>query len=180
MSTRAIAAIVALLSMFVIAPATVRAADPRDDDKLAFDKRFVKEAAEFSMCENEISRLAKEQSNSDGVKHYAELMIGGHKKLLEELRDAAHCHEYHIPDAMTDKQRDTYDRLKRLKNTDFDVEYMSGQVQDQQNLVELFERAAKECQDKSLREFADRKVPMLKEHLDNAKELYRKVKAKER
>ncbi len=170
-----------LAAGLAIGPTITRAADKgSDEEKSAFDKRFIKEAAQYSYAENEISRLAREQSRSDGVKHYAEIIIGGHKKLLDELHDIARDHNYTLSDDLTDKQKDTKDRLSKLEGTDFDVQYMSSEVQDHEAIVALFERGSKECQDKDLREFADRRLPALRGHLDNARELYKKVKNKER
>ena len=170
--TAAVAVVLALL----MSPLAARAAA---DDK-AFDKRFIKEAAQYSYAENELSRLAREKSNSDGVKHFAEIIIGGQKKLIEELKDIADKHDYHLSDDLTDKQRETKSRLARLDGTNFDVQYLSSSIEDHKAMIDLFERGAKESEDDNLRKFADRKLPMLHEHLANAEELYRKVKAKDR
>jgi len=168
-----------IIAAFIAAGFAFTAARAADEDK-AFDKRFVKEASQYLYAENEISRLAERQSNSDGVKHFASTILGGNKKMIDELRDVAHDRNYHISEELTDKQRDTMDRLRRLEGTNFDVQYMSNEVEDHKALVELFERASKECQDDALRKFADRKVSPLRDHLANAEELYRKVKSKDR
>jgi putative membrane protein len=149
------------------------------DSKTAFDKRFVKEAAQYAYAENELSRLAREQSRSEGVKHFAELNIGGNKKIIDDLQEIAKGHDYVLSDELTDKQKDTKERIGKLKGTDFDVEYMSSAVEDHEAMVQLFERASKECQDEKLRDYANRRLPAVREHLDNAKELYKKVKNKE-
>jgi len=172
-------AAVAVAFALFMSPLAARAAAAAAEDK-AFDKRFIKEAAQFSYAENEISRLARDKSNSDGVKHFAEIVIGGQKKLLEELKDVADKHDYHLTDELTDKQKETKSRLARLEGTDFDVQYLSSSIEDHKAMIDLFERASKECEDENLRKFADRKLPMLHEHLTNAEELYRKVKSKER
>ncbi|HMB96811.1 MAG TPA: DUF4142 domain-containing protein, partial [Tepidisphaeraceae bacterium] len=145
-----------------------------------FDKRFVKEASEWSMSMVNVGRLAKDHSNSEGVKHYAEKVIDGDKKLMDELAEIAKRHDYHLADDMTVKQRETKRRLESLRDTDFDVEYMSDQREDQAAMVDLFEQARKQCVDENLRSFADRKLPALKDFRDNAEELYKKVKEKKR
>jgi len=160
----------------VVSPRFVRA----EDDSKAFDKRFVKEASEWAMTMDSISRLAKENSRSDGVKHYAEVVLDGQKKLVDELREIAKRHDYHLSDDMTEHQRETKRRLEHLHDDDFDVEYMSEQRVDEQAMVDLFEKARKECVDENLRGFADRKLPAVKDFRDNAEELYKKVKDKRR
>jgi putative membrane protein len=170
-------AVTVVLALFM-SPLALRTAAAAEDK--AFDKRFIKEAAQYSYAENELSRLARDKSNSDGVKHFAEIVIGGQKKLLDELKDVADKHDYHLSDDLTDKQRETKSRLARLDGTNFDVQYLSSSIEDHKAMIDLFERGAKESEDENLRKFADRKLPMLHEHLANAEELYRKVKAKDR
>lgn len=148
-------------------------------DEKEYDERFVREAGESLRAENQISRLARENSHSDGVKHYAELSIGGQEKLLDELKDIAERHHYKFPEGMSSKQRDAYEHLKDLRSEQFDVEYMSAQVEDQKSLVEMFEKAKDHADEKNIREFAERKLDSLREHEQNAEELYRKVKHKE-
>lgn len=144
-----------------------------------YDERFVREVGESLRAENQISRLARDNSHSDGVQHYAELSIGGQEKLLEELKDIAERHHYKFPEGMSSKQRDAYEHLKDLRSEQFDMEYMSGQVEDQKALVDMFEKAKDQAEEKNIREFADRKLASIKEHEQNAEELYRKVKHKE-
>jgi predicted outer membrane protein len=163
-----------------LAMAAPRFAAGDDDVRTAFDKRFVKEASEWAMAMNDISRLAKTNSNSDGVHHYADVLIDGQEKLLDELHTIAARHDYHLADEMTEHQRETKRRLEHLHDTDFDVEYMSEQRVDQQSMVDLFEEARKECLDDNLRSFADRKLPAIKEYRDSAEDMYRKVKDKKR
>jgi predicted outer membrane protein len=166
-----------VVALAMIAP---QLASGDDADRFAFDKRFVKEAGEWAMANNQVSRLAFDHSHSDGVKHYAEKVIDGQKKLLDELHDIAAHHDYHIPDEMTPEQRDKMHHLEQLQNTDFDVQYMSDQRIDERAMYDLFDEARKTCKDDNLRDFAARKLPALADFRDNAEELYKKVKDKER
>jgi putative membrane protein len=169
---------------WVLLALTIAAISPRfvrgEDDSKAFDKRFVKEASEWGMAMDNISRLAKENTHNEGVWHYAEVMMDGERKMVDELRDMAAHHDYHLASDMNDHQRETKRRLDKLHGADFDVEYMSEQRVDQQAMVDLFEKARKECVDENLRQFADRKLPGVKAFRDNAEELYKKVKDERR
>jgi predicted outer membrane protein len=165
------------LGLATVAP---RFAAGDDADRFAFDKRFVKEASQWSATMNQIDRLAFDHSNSDGVKHYADKVLDGQKKLMDELRPIAERHDYHTTEELTPEQHDKLRHLSELHDTDFDVQYMSEQRDDQQAMIDLFEEARKTCVDDNLRSFADRKLPALKEFRDNADELYKKVKDKQR
>jgi putative membrane protein len=164
------------LALAMIAPQFVRG----EDDSKAFDKRFVKEASEWGMAMDNVSRLVKENTHNEKVWHYGESMMDGERKMVDELRDIASHHDYHLADDMTVKQRETKRRLEKLHGADFDVEYMSEQRVDQQAMVDLFEQARKECVDDNLRKFADRKLPAIKQYRDAAEDLYKEVKDERR
>ncbi len=170
----------AFLALLIMPQLVSRASAAQPAEEKPFDKRFVKDASQYSIVEDDICRLPRDHSGSDGVKHFGELVLGGQKKLIDELGVIAKGHDYKLSDEFTAKQKDTMQRLRKLEGTNFDVEFMSNEVQDQQAFVELFEDASKKCKDKNLCEFADRKLPMLREHQQNAVELYKKVKNKER
>ena len=163
---------------------TFAAVSPRfvrgEDDSKAFDKRFVKEASEWGMAMDNIARLVKENTHNERVWHYGESMMDGERKMVDELRDIASHHDYHLSDDMNAHQRETERGWKNCTAQDFDVEFMSEQRVDQQAMVDLFEKARKECVDENLRKFADRKLPAVKQYHDAAEDLYRQVKDERR
>jgi putative membrane protein len=172
-----IAAALALVLAMSSLPARVAAAD--SDKPSVSDKEFLQQAYQNLYIENEITRLARERSRSEGVKHYAELQIGGNRKMIDEIRDFAHKHNIPLDEDMSRKQRHQYDKFSKLEGQEFDEQYMANEVEDQRSLYELFGNASKEARDPDLREFAKDKAQVLREHLSNAEELYRKVKAKQ-
>ena len=165
---------IGIAAVLALSPLLARAAEE------AFDKRFLRDAYQNLAVENEITRLAREHSRSEGVKHYAELQIGGNRKMMEEVADLAKDHDVKLSDEMSEKQRDALEHLRKLDGQDFDIQYMSMEREDQKSLVDTFDRASKECKDQNVREFARHKLAPLQEHLANAEELYRKIKNKER
>jgi putative membrane protein len=144
-----------------------------------FDSTFVKDAAQRLLGEIELSRMVDSRSNSDGVKHYASLQINEYRDILATMRKVGDAENIKTPDEMSDRQRDSMKRLKEVTSTEFDLQYMSGQLDEQQSLINLFTRAAKDCDDHELRAFAAKTLPELQARYDNARSLYRKIKDKD-
>jgi putative membrane protein len=157
------------------------ARDARQDRERenGFDSTFVKDAAQRLLGEIELSRMVDERSNSEGVKHYAALQIKEYRDILDTMRRVGDKENIKTPDEMSDRQRDSVKRLKEVTSTEFDLQYMSGQLDEQQSLINLFSRAAKDCQDHELRAFAAKTLPDLQARYDNARSLYRKIKEKD-
>jgi putative membrane protein len=152
----------------------------RDDEREnGFDSTFVKDAAQRLLGEIELSRMVDERSNSEGVKHYAALQIKEYRDILDTMRRVGAKENIKTPDEMSDRQRDSVKRLKEVTSTNFDLQYMSGQLDEQQSLINLFTRAARDCDDHELKAFAAKTVPDLQARYDNARSLYRKIKEKD-
>jgi putative membrane protein len=144
-----------------------------------FDSTFVKDAAQRLLGEIELSRMVEQRSNSDGVKHYAALQIKEYRDILDTMRRVGAAEDIKTPDEISDRQRDSAKRLKEVSSTEFDLQYMSGQLDEQQSLINLFTRAARDCDNHELKAFAAKTVPDLQARYDNARSLYRKIKQKD-
>jgi putative membrane protein len=150
------------------------------DDKKEFDSVFIKDSAQRIQGELELSRLVDSHSRSDGVKHYADLQIKHYRDLLDEIRKLADEQSVKLPTDIGDHQKDSKKRLEEAKSTEFDLQYLSDQLDEQQTLIDLFTRGSKDCQEKKLRDFASKNINDLKDRLANAKELYGKIKEKDK
>jgi putative membrane protein len=149
----------------------VRAEDDRD-----FDSTFMKDSCQRVLGEIELCRLVEKKSAADGVKHYADLQIKAYRPLLEQLREAARDRDIKVPTDLSDHQQDAKRRLETVKGAEFDHHFLSDQLDEQQSLINLFERASRDCQDKRLRDLASKNLDELRDRYKLAKELYNKIK----
>ena len=111
-----IALITAMLAL-VAAPALAR-----NDDKGRLgeaDKQFLRDALQGVMIQADLSRLARERSDNEHVKRFAEEMVGGLNKLEDDLRTRAESHDMEIGSKANKGQKTTDERLSKL--LDFDV-----------------------------------------------------------
>jgi putative membrane protein len=63
------------------------------------------------------------------------------------------------------------DKLGGLSGTDFDSNYAAMQVKAHEDAIALFEDYAKSGDNTDLKQWAQKTLPTLKEHLDHAKKL---------
>jgi putative membrane protein len=129
------------------------------------DLAFMNDAAPGGMAEVEMGRMAVEQAASSEVKQFGQRMVDDHSKAGEELKQLAQQKKVMLPAETTPKQKETMDKLSKLKGMDFDREYVKGMVADHEKDVAAFEAVAKNGTDADVKAFAAKTLPTLKEHL---------------
>jgi len=159
------AALAAALTLVLVGP--VRA----DDDKKLSDEEFVRKAAAGGLFEVKSAQFAMDQASSDQAKKFARHLLEDHTKANQELMALAARKGWTVPPGMEQKQADMLARVGKMTGKSFDSEFAKQQVDAHEETIKLFERAAKDCKDSDLRDWADKKVPALKEHLKMARDL---------
>lgn len=130
----------------------------------AADHDFVEKAAQGGMFEVESSQLALQKNITDEHRDFARMMIEDHGKANRKLSDLAQQVGCPVPKEMNREQRADLDDMRRLDGQEFERRYHATQVAAHDQAIELFERAARECEDKNLRAFANDTLPTLREH----------------
>jgi putative membrane protein len=124
----------------------------------------------------ELGKMAIQRGASKLVKNYGAMMVRDHSKantLLDTLAKAKNITLPLVPEA-GDQQ--TIDRLIKLWGKDFDKAYISDMIDDHENDIKTFEYASKNCGDPDLKAFAAKTLPILKNHLDEIKEVNSSLK----
>jgi putative membrane protein len=139
------------------------------------DRTFMMKAAQANLAEVEAGRLAGEKSTNSDVKKFAQMMVDDHSQANEQLTDLAQKKNISLPNEPDDAHKKDAGRLSDLKGAEFDRSYMTMMVQDHVKAVALFEATAKAAKDSDVRAFAEKTIPVLKHHLDMARDLNNKV-----
>jgi putative membrane protein len=131
-------------------------------------EEFVEEASAKGLAEIETSKLALEKGSAS-TQEYARKMIIDHEKANQKLAEIAAQQNVEISDepGMIAKAKKM---LLELRDSSFDEEYASNQVEAHNETIELFRNAAASDLGK-LSEFARETLPKLEEHLEMAKKL---------
>lgn len=131
--------------------------------------KFVTEAAGGGMMEVTLGQTAQQQAVSQRVKDFGAMMVRDHTKANDELKAIANAKNFTLPATIPEKHQKHVDDLSKKQGKDFDKAYMKMMVNDHEEDVKKFEKAAKESADASIKDFATRTLPTLRMHLDSAR-----------
>jgi putative membrane protein len=135
------------------------------------DQRFVMQASMDGLTEVNLANLAMKNAANGEVKLFARRMLEDHTKANKELNRIADSKAIRPAAQMDKKHRALTDKLATLHGADFDQEYVKHLISDHKEAVALFQREAKEGQDPDLKKFAADTLPILREHLKQARKI---------
>jgi putative membrane protein len=166
----------AALAAFVALAGTGRADDTtKAEGKGLTDAQFVMKAASGGMAEVAMGKLGQEMGRSEDVKKFGARMVTDHTKANQELMQIVADLKLTAPEKPLPEHEKHLKDLAGGKAADFDKEYMHHMVMSHEEAVKLFTRASKELKNEKLRAFAEKTLPVIKEHLAMAKEIHEKV-----
>ena len=126
---------------------------------------YIKNAAIGGMFEVESSKVAIEKSSNDEVKQFAQKMVDDHSNVNDELKATVAAQNIDtslIPMELDAKHQAMLDKLQTSEN--FDADYIKAQTDAHKEAIMVFSKYAKSGDNKALRDFANAKLPALKEH----------------
>ena len=139
------------------------------------DETFAKVAARGGLAEIKLGKLAMDQGSSEAVKAFGTRMVAEHTKAGDKLKEAAKEEQIGLPTDISARDQAAYDRLSKLSGADFDQAYAQDMVKDHQQDLRDFQREANHGNDDVIRGFASETVPIIQQHLDQAKEMMKAV-----
>jgi putative membrane protein len=141
------------------------------------DVDFFNDATQGGLLEVRLAQLALQKSSNEEVKKYAQRMIDEHGKLNTRLTQIAQVRRsFTMPTDLDTKHRKIIDDLAKETGSKFDRDYMSRMVDDHQDVVKAFEKESKDGTDTDLKTAATEALPTLRDHLNQAKQIYERVK----
>jgi putative membrane protein len=154
------------------APATSSASSSSASRLSALDGEFVMRAAQSGMAEVEASRMAVTRASSPEVRDFAQTMIRDHTDANEQLMRIASSKGMPVARELNAQHRAQLNALAALQGAQFDRAYVQQMgVQAHQEAVDLFSRQASQGTDPELRDFAQRTLQHLREHLAMAQQV---------
>src|SRR5580704_3309282 len=139
------------------------------------DTQFAKKAAQGGIAEVKLGQLAQEKGTSDSVKKFGQRMVEDHTKAGDELKRAASQESITLPDAISAKDKATYDELSRLSGAAFDRAYARDMVRDHEEDIADYNKEANGGHNPAVKDFATQNLPTLRDHLKEAKEMRQNV-----
>lgn len=136
------------------------------------ERSFLTAAAASGNFEVAMAQLATQRADREEIKRYAQMLTDHHSGANQELQALARDKGVSLPTDVPAARKSTVDRLSKARGADFERQFVqSVGMQAHREDIALFERASREARDPQLKAFADRTLPVLREHLDAARRL---------
>lgn len=132
---------------------------------------FIDAASQSDIFELAAARLALAQAESPEVVAFAEEMIDAHTRTTVELLPLAD--DLGVTPTSDGSPADgiLLSELRGLSGAEFDAAYLEQQVRAHEDAVTVFTLAQPTLEDAGLAAFAERTLPVLREHLEEARAL---------
>jgi putative membrane protein len=142
-------------------------------------ENFVDEASAKGIAEIETAKMALDKGTSEDVKQFAQMMIGDHTKANQELAQLAQAKDLEMSDEATLMDKAKAMILKLRDGENFDEAYANNQVVAHEQTIEMYQDYVEGGENADLKQFAQKALPKLEEHLKQAKDLQAKHGAKD-
>jgi putative membrane protein len=139
------------------------------------DKDFVSKAGMAGLAEVQMGNLALQKAQNADVKAYAQRMVTEHSASNAELAQLATVKGLALPTELGGEHKSGLEHLNSLSGAEFDRAFMQHMVADHRSAVSLFESATTTARDADIKAFADKTLPVLREHLAQAEQISGKV-----
>jgi putative membrane protein len=138
------------------------------------DKELVKDAVRNLQTSTQAARIARDRAEDKDVQKFADQVIGGDDKLIDQLRELSEKNNFRFDEDPTRPDERRLDDLKDLRGREFDRRFVSAAMHDQQELVKIFKRGAEEAENDDLRDWFKKKDEAVRAHAETARELNRR------
>jgi putative membrane protein len=182
--TAAVIAVLGIAILMVVgaaaqqAPAPAPRTAPNQPRLASADRDFIQTVAKGGLAEVALGELAGKNASHEAVKKFARHMVEDHGKANQELAQLAKGKGVEVSKDLDRTHKSTMDRLAKLQGDAFDRAYVEEMVQDHRQDVKDFERQAERGKDPTLKEWAGKTLPTLREHLREIENISAKVLAK--
>jgi putative membrane protein len=141
------------------------------------DQTFVTQAAQAGLFEVQLGQLAVDNSSNADVVAYGEQLINDHSAANDQLIQIATDNGLEVPTDVGKSYQKQLDRLSGLSGAQFDRAFTRIAISSHVRSLRLFQAEADSGQIPDLQAFAEANLPVLQEHLDEARGLAETVSA---
>ncbi|MBO9640841.1 DUF4142 domain-containing protein [Siphonobacter aquaeclarae] len=140
------------------------------------DADFAMKASAGGLLEVELGKLAQQKSASAKVKEFGAMMEKDHTQANDKLKAIADAKSIILPGRLDESGQKHFDELSKLSGKEFDKKYINLMVDDHEEDLKLFNKAAQDAKDPDLKNFATDVSGKVQEHLNHVKQLKSSLK----
>lgn len=140
------------------------------------DKRFVRSVAFSSLVEMEAGKLSLGKTKDSTIQRFGRLLINEHQQLAKDLKDVVAQREVEFPVRLDDAHENKIAHLSTKSGREFEIAFIKLMVDDYKTSLRLFDEAGAHAKDVHIQSFANKNIPIIREHLRIANQLNDKFK----
>ncbi|RAU81818.1 DUF4142 domain-containing protein [Pontibacter arcticus] len=154
-----------------------------DDDEIDLGRmsatEFVQRAAASDVFEITTGNMANDKSENPAVKTFGLELVTDHTASSNELMNIAKANNINVPmptrETLPEDKKTIISRLEGKTGVAFDQDFADVQEDAHEDAVELYEDAVEDLDNGPLKDFAQKTLPVLRKHLEHAKQLETQV-----
>lgn len=136
------------------------------------DKTFVEKAGSGSLGEADLGKLAMQKGATPAVREFGRWMYTDHGLVANNwLKAIMAAQGETLQPTLSAEDKELRQKLEGLSGRQFDREYIQAQVTDHEKTIPIFETEANQGQNTMIKNFAQNMMPVLQQHLAEAKAL---------
>lgn len=169
--------VAALLLVLTCVKAQQRNASKKETGKHAQDQDFIQSATAAGKAEIKLGELGQMRGTHAMVREFGMMMVKDHQTLMGELEALAKQKGYiDVPEIADAADDEAYQQLSKKKGPEFDKAFAKQMFKDHEKVIQLFTMQAENGMEEQLKNWAAKRLSLLKEHLEHAKRLEATVK----
>lgn len=146
-------------------------AQERNEHERDAQQKFVDMAINANRFEIAMGQLAAERSDNEAIKRFGQMLADDHTTAAQELERLLVDRQLTAPKSMSDAYQSLQDAMEERTGAEFNTAFKEVMIKSHEDAISFYEIAANGLQDKELSEWARNKIPVLREHLEQARQL---------
>jgi putative membrane protein len=132
----------------------------------ANDEKFLKKTAESAKTEVELAGLGVRKATRPEVKDLAQMLTDDHSAASNELEMLAEGKSVQLSAIIEPSGAAKFKEFEKLSGKAFDDEFLSYMASSHRKTIIVFEDGAKKLKDAELKSFVEKRLGVLRDHLD--------------
>jgi putative membrane protein len=128
------------------------------------------------LAEVALGQLAQEKGTSQSVKDFGSMMVKDHSAANDELKGIASRKNVTLPAAPGEDHQKQMQDLTKKSGAEFDKDYIDAMVKGHEKVANELEETSKDATDAEVKAFADKILPTVRAHLEEAKKIKKALK----
>ena len=141
--------------------------DPAHDPAPSDEADFVQKAATKGVGEVKLAELGVTKAHDEKVKECAQMLVKDHTASNEELKAIAGELKIPLNEAADPKAEKAYEDLNRTSGKEFDKAFLEHMTTCHEKGIALFETGKKVAKSEKITAFAEKTLPVLKNHAEH-------------